>query len=687
MIFLRTLYGAVDFPQDEDFTWSWQTPFWSNGLRKAWSTDVTIPKTTGNLHALQLSNPLDGYRGEKIPGFIQIGGRTLDVDVVVGSISDEGISISLYERIIDEKILQKSLKSWFKDDNSTIYKWYSWAHTDYPEIFRNYVYGMDFNRSAAQRHPSCHLNPMIEHVNQVEGIQLPLVPDTWCALSTGKKVCPQNTIQMMEVYCEDSECKARGGQHVVNDLKFTNPTTGIYFNRGCKARVTVWVSFDKKGSVTTDSWFRIIYDYNDSTTNIPTQTWDVTIPTSQYANGVWMRSFDLTSLQHGDGTMSFKFGNDGIGDGKFNVLNAVLRFEYYDYDDSDEDTEELQYIPRRPRLLVTSNDGWFKVGGVEYTGVNERYIDFDGKLCYYHYNRTGHVGEHLTMSFGTEDRTFSYFGLYWNLPDITIADFLYSTAILQGKKASWKNGVVVHGDLVQKTLDEMFGEVIEEKNIIIDNITMNDTLGMENFIALEGGEVKISDLDGNALVDSYDIITLPITYVGFVNPMCGKVNQYSDPEYDPERDIPWSCDFEQPDGFCIMKTNQFDRDLGRIDTLYDLKNGLEYLKYCLPTRVKIRQITSIMPDIYDIITVKGHDIMVMEGEMNKEEVIYEGLLMRYIPGQVVIPHEPSDQESPDHDFDDPSQDDDYFPEDPWEHDDGWWDPWGPEDDYYDHDDY
>lgn len=683
MIFLRTIYGAVDFPQDEDFTWQWQTPMFSNGLRKAWSTDVTIPKTTGNLYALQLSNPLDGYRGEKIPGFIQIGGRTLDVDVVVGTISENGISISLYERIIDEKILQKSLKSWFKDDYSTIYKWYAWSHTDQPTIFRSYVYGMDFNGSCAQRHPSCHLNPMIDYINQEEGIQLPRVDDFWCALSTGKKVCPQNTIQMMEVYCEDSECKARGGQHVVNDLKFTNPTTGIYFNRGCKARVTVWVSFDKKGTVTTDSWFRIIYDYNDSTTNIPTQTWDVTIPTSQYANGVWMRSFDLTSLQHGDGTMSFKFGNDGIGDGKFNVLNAVLRFEYYDYDDSDEDTEELQYIPRRPRLLVTSNDGWFKVGGVEYTGVYNRHIDFDGKLCHYHYNRTGHAGEHLTMPFGTEDRTFSYFGLYWNLPDITIADFLYSTAIMGGKKATWENGVVVHGDLVQKTLDE--GEA-SCKDIVIEDITMNSTLGKQNFITLEGGDIEIVDLENNGLEDENDVMYLPLTYVWFVNPMQGKVLQYSNPEYNADDAIPWKCDYDQPDGFCIMKTNQYDRDLGRIETLYDLENGLEYLKYCLPIRVNVHQFTEVMPDLYDIITVNGHDIMVMEGEFNEEGVTYEGLLMRYIPRQEVIPNEPDDQESPDHDFDDPTQDDDYFPEDPWEDDDGWWDPW-PDDYDYDYDDY
>ena len=145
----------------------------------------------------------------------------------------------------------------------------------------------------------------------------------------------------------------------------------------------------------------------------------------------------------------------------------------------------------------------------------------------------------------------------------------------------------------------------------------------------------------------------------------------------------WECDYDQPEGFCIMNTNSTYHFLGRIDFLYNLDGALGWLKYMKPVKATIRQEVETMPDRLDFISIDGRDFLVLSGEVNEGVVEYEGLLL-YLDDNASIdpPGEVESQDSEEHEGDgddwDPTRPDDYDPDDEPD-----WPDYEDDHDYYD----
>lgn len=657
----------LDMP--DETVWSWECFLASNGLRDAWSTDVEIPKTVPNMKALGIVGMLEGYQSKTIPGVLHIASRSIDVDVVVGTINESTVTVTLYERTIPADLSGKSIKEFLKDDFGTMFQWNKYSNQEEPDIFQRYVYGMAQNLEAAMWHPCWQLNHIIANVNQQAGTNLPYAPWDYYALSTGKKVCPQNARQTIEIYRDGDELKMRGSQHVINDLSW-NGDTVVLFNRGCRAHITAITSFDKKTATTNNFHWMLSYDFNNDVTNTPTQARIVTIPSAQWSNGVVSETWDWNLSYPGEMRISMVSEGSGNPLDKYNLMEVLLIIDYLNYDDSDEDTDELEYIPRRPGLHVATSNlierTYYVNGQIEHYDGSQfpeddldyryKFVEWNGdRIGYFHY-RTGHPNTHYMDEFTTTKETFAWFGLYWNLPDISIRDLMYAVAFSQGKKLMWENGDLVLKDLEHQDISGR-GEILE--------ITPNSELGRETFIKLEGGRIPILEEDNDRLEAEKSWYDCPLTYVYYVNAIMGKINQYSDLEVDDEGEteggysVPkYSCKFEDVDGFCIMTSNDTHHFLGRIKSFYTLAGELQWLTSMKPISVKIRQLVETYPDRLDLLTLDGHDFLVLNGEITEETVEYECLLMdQSRSNDVVVINNPDP-----YDDDDPDYPDDHDPD-------------------------
>ena len=660
--------GVISMDIPDETVWSWENFLFSDGLRDAWSTDIEIPKTVANMKALGIGGALDGQDKTVSQGILHVSGRSLDVDIVLVSLNPETISITLFEKILPGEILGKNLKDYFTDSFDSLYQWNRYSNVDDPSVFQRYDYGMPQKYDAAMYHPCRQLNHLIANINQLENIKLPYGPWSWYALSTGKKVTPQNSRQVIEVYRDGDELAMRGSQHVLNDLSWS-PTSEIVFNSGCRAHITAWVSYDKKSATTNNFHLIAAYDFNNDVTNTPTQARIITIPSATYANNVFKEEWDW-NLTSGDGTLTIKIVDTASGNelDKFNLLEALFIIDYTAYDpDNWEDTDELEYIGRRPGLHIASKNGtyWFNGQQEVYDGSSYadddldhdyRFCEWDGKTIQIFYNRTGHPNTLYPLNIQTSQETFAWFGYFWNLPDISVRDLICSMAWMQGKKAVWENGEVIFRDFIHQDIE---GEILQ--------ITMNDTLGRNNVLKLAGGNIMISEIDNDRLEIDHTIYNCPLTYVERVNAIVGRIHQYSDLEavedaMEPHDQL-WECDFEDVDGFCIMQSNSTYHFLGRVDYFYELDGDLSLLKMLKPVKVTIRQEVEVMPDRLDFISIDGRDFAVIEGSINEGVIEFTGLLMEMNlqEWQEYIEREQQDDE--DHDVDPIDPDYPYRPDD------------------------
>lgn len=677
---------SLDMP--DETVWSWENFLASDGLRDAWSTDIEIPKTVANMKALGIGGVLDNQSRTVSHGILHVMSRSVDVDVVLVSLNPETMTVSLFEHILPIEILGKNLKDFFTDSWDSLYQWNRYSNTMEPGTFQRYDYGMPQKYDAAMYHPCRQLNHLIAGVNQSAGCNLPYGEWSWYAVATGKRVCPQNARQVIEVYRDGDELTMRGSQHVLNDLSWSN-TSEIVFNRGCRAHVTAWISYDKKGATTNNFHLMAAYDFNNDVTNTPTQARAITIPSATWANGCFKEEWDW-NLTSGDGVLTIYMVPEGTGNplDRYNLLEALFIIDYSNYDPEEyTDTDELEYIARRPGMHIASKNGTYWINGQQnvYDGSNYnsedldhdyRFCEWDGSTIQIFRNQTGHPSTLYPLNIPTTQETFAWFGYFVNLPDISIRDLVYAMGWLQGKKAVWENGEVVFKELEHLSIEGM-----------TTKIEMNNTLARKNFLKLEGGNIDISEIDNDRLELEKAWYSCPLTYVERVNAIVGRIHQYSnlkmiDDAMEPH-DQMWECDYDQPEGFCIMNTNSTYHFLGRIDFLYNLDGALGWLKYMKPVKATIRQEVETMPDRLDFISIDGRDFLVLSGEVNEGVVEYEGLLL-YLDDNASIdpPGEVESQDSEEHEGDgddwDPTRPDDYDPDDEPD-----WPDYEDDHDYYD----
>ena len=305
----------IDLP--EDTIWQWDSHLFAGGLRKAWSTDMDIPKTLENCKALGISSIIS----DEIPiksGILHQLGMDIVVEIAINSIDDETMNITLYEKCLDDKLLDKDIKDFFKDDQTTIIPWWRSSHVEYRNpnpynqyemAIRPYYYGVDHFPKACQWHPSMNLRKMITKINLQGNYQLPLPPSDWMAISTRKRVCPENRVQVVEINQSGTKktglsYKFRGGQHVTNDLNL-GLTEEVTFNRPSRMQVRLFISYhsnpNAQGYAPDNAAMKLTFKYSeDSGSDIPELNYYIGIPSHTWDCNVWYDDFVLDT-HHGNG--------------------------------------------------------------------------------------------------------------------------------------------------------------------------------------------------------------------------------------------------------------------------------------------------------------------------------------------------------------------------------------------------
>ena len=666
MVIIELEGGKLDV-YAQDIEWSWSTIRFSESIRDQYTNDFEIPKTENNMRLLGVAGLLDSRTqplGEQIvPCTMTVGSKIMNVYLQVVSVRKEDITICVYEKLFPNNVRDSKINKYVVDDDSSIYAWNTNSDGTYPE-FRKYWYGMAYNKSYAQLHPSKLLSEVIQKVNAGMGIEMPDAPSSKYVVATKKTVCPQNRIQVIEGHwTADSGNFAvlYGGQHITNDCEFSySPTsTEITFNRDCKVKGRFFYAYKKKSTVTND--FSILVCRYD--TGQPVYAPGYTIPSHLWASLVLEDSY--TAVMHEGSVLRVQCNDTN----KYDMLNFVLYLEISDYAVTDDDYGiELQYVGRAPRINVWSDDGQFKFGAhgwqqLASSNGGYTYCYLDGTTYSAHVHKTGHPSQTETQDFTLRWSSLAYFGYWCNLADMTVKDLMFGACWIDGKKltsTSYYDGWQLHN--VVEYVDATDTDVID--GWITETRPASDKLGKSNYIMFGGRNHEdtepVVSIENQWLENEKDIHTSPfyLSVQRYGNLYC--LEQYSEPEHDADSGE-YKCKFSDT-GFAIA-------DKGTPDTL---------LYKLVPSTMGFEQMTQSVEadiDIYDndirdldYVFLEGHKYMVVEGNIdleggygnikallvpyNEDDINWSGGGSPEIPEeQYPDDHEPSYPDDPTDDFD------------------------------------
>lgn len=598
--------GALDV-YEQDASWERAPVRFSEGLRDAYTTDIVIPKNRKNIWLLDAAGLLDRTRqpcgGKIAPCTLSAGHKNIDAYVEVVSLSDDDISICVYEKSIENT----SLKKWLVDDDSSIRVWNTNSRTAHPDVFRLYWNGIGANSNYSQVHASMPLNDLIDRWSRASGIQIPHADPKHCVVATNKYVCPQNRTQYIEGHWTNDSGEyavLTGGQHVTNDCSFSwSPSeTEITFNRDCRVNIRCHYSWKKKSSVVNRFWF----DVCKTTPGEPLQAYPCFMDSDLYANIVESCAIDNLMFREGS-ALRVRCPAENLE--KYDMLNFVLVLTIDDYDITEDDYgNELQYVYRCPRLKVFSNDGKFtrSVDGAwtEYPDPYQ-YVYFDYGITGYHYNRQGYPPEHLVRYFQSEWGSFAYFGFCCNLQDIELKDFLFGLCWLDKKKVV-KHAVVDNGHLVNRVDFADADECQEIEGTIRETRISADQLGQNNYVLQKGESQQnpVSTISNKWLEEHKNLHESPFTHTPGKYGVLGCLEQYSKPEHDPETGE-YKAQFEEVEGLAILDSGQSDWLLYRPEL-----SAMDFGKITQSLGVTIETMSNI-PDSVDYVFLDGRKYMVV----------------------------------------------------------------------------
>lgn len=430
-IFLRN--GQLDLG-GADFVLEGKSFIFNAEMAEPFSTDFDVPKTDRNIYILGAAGLLDfadqpmGYALE--PVNLSVNGMMIDAMIQVVSVTDDSISICIYERPMAD-IMDKTFNEILSDvPVTTIYHWNYRSDRDVPDVFRRYKMNDTYNDRYFQYHPSLPLNGIMAKLEQVSGANMPRFDDTWRLMASRKYVCPQCPWQMITGTFKDSDTMVlRAGQHIVNDASGWNGidavgdsnVTEITFNRDCTATIRPYVIWKKKLTAGNNFWVIGVYKNGDYVTGMMFET----VATGDYNGVVAPQTPIVIDFAEGD-TLSFGFSENGVVNqhNRFKLISACLDITYTNYaiTDADQDTDELVYCYDTPCLW---DEGF---GG----GLTGHYFEPDNPNPYVTiYNEAGVTQRYVTLNLPY--KSFSYIGFYSSLPKVKIKDFLRSMAWAMGK--------------------------------------------------------------------------------------------------------------------------------------------------------------------------------------------------------------------------------------------------------------
>lgn len=588
---------------DQDLTWNWTNIRFSDGIKDAYSTDITLPKTNNNMSILEVSGLLDStsqlYGTQLTPSTLGVNGTMLDVFVEMVSITADDIKICLYQRTLPDKVFGKKLRDFVHDDWETIFVWSMNTLTAYPQDFPAYNYGSTFNRALAMQHPAKRLNDVIGDINTaLQDFTLPLVDDDLMLLAAHKNVCPQNTRQVIEFgsTLENRDIVLVGGQHITNDLEgwdgnskvLESTVNEITFNRDCTATIHGYVSFGKKTTTGNNTFMVSLlrngeFEYGWQFNTTPSKS-----------NGL-VQSTITVQVNAGD-TLSLELVSPTTNNApnKLSMLAGVLDIEYSNYEITDDDYgTDLVYCHRHPTLWQ-----W---------GPDDELIPhyFDGRTeNYILYSANGSV-QNISMTFPW--RGISYFGYYCNIGDITLKELYFGLCWLYEKSPIREMREMF---LVNANETAMLTEAV-----IVEMRPSSDKLGKVTNVEWAGGEGKttLSTIDSVWLADEVTRHTSPFAYIEKVAGGLARINQYTiTSSFNEDGETVWNVEYNEPNGAVLTLYGQYGR-LNRMGLLPPPpinKMGINKLSQCM--EVTIETFDAEIKD-KDYLFLDGRKFMVVEG--------------------------------------------------------------------------
>lgn len=455
--------GALDLYDNTNVSWSWTAFRFRKNIQDQYTNNFTIPKTSNNIKLLKVYSLLDdgdqiqfGKRFEQ--AIFQVDEKILNVYIQVVSISNNEIEICLFEDGFPAIKKDKEIHEDIIDDENTIFRWNEYSMTDYGSYFKKYNYGMTYNWDIAQRHPSIQIDDLISRLD-LNGytLQRDSLRKDWRVLASNKYICPQNTTQVFELNIDKNHSlegkyfPIAGGQHITNDLS----TTGIKevtFNRKCICTLKIYYYWKKK--VGFNQYTYIEVQKNGSQFRLIGLGADTSNET--YGETSMSIAFDK------DDTLSFYFDKYD----KFVSVSFVVKMTISNYEITSGDYEkELEYVDRFPALKIPINNS-----------PDFNLLAFDGSANPYSLLSPNY-------SRNLERISFAYFGLFCNIPKITLGELFYSLQWLMGGKFY----VDENNNLLNYNPTEFYYAPLNSKNhpynFVLDNIIASSTVvGKNNYI-------------------------------------------------------------------------------------------------------------------------------------------------------------------------------------------------------------
>lgn len=602
--------GSLDLYSDAQIDISWVNYRFSESVTEEYTQDFSIPATRNNLRLLDcdaiLYTPYQRFGREISQVEMTVGSETYSCRIQVLEISDTEIKICVFVNVIPFNLKDKKLRDILVDDADTIIPLSASAPADYQEFYKYYNYGMYQNFSAAIFHPSLPVNPMLGKISTLSNVKIQQFDTPYYVMASRKVVCPQNHVQYWKLNGDFDDnnilMKVKGSQHITNDVD-SEDKDFITINRDCNLVIRLTTAYSMSRGQKNFSAY--LQQYRDDDTHME----DFVIK-NRYPIIIYGQSYDqylethaaITVVAKKGDKIRFNFSNKGSA-GKFRFFTALARVEITDYIITDDDYDtELEYIHERmdfdfsnafPKTFTRDGDY------LEMTSTHNTYHDTEIKMYY-------------------PKLYWNFFGIYSNIPDIKVTDFLANIAFLTGEKLRFTNNSILH---------VRGNESAELKKFKINYTSpTSDSFGQNNYILYADEDIEykgpITKINSTFLEDEKVLKELPFEKNYNKNESSIlKLPQYKNPEQDD--DGYWSCDYTELEGIVLCRYNSTGNYLIPIKDTD--KNDLDKITYVVESEVETTDYDANDKDFYYI---NGIKFLCLEGSYDTNEKVYKIKLVK-----------------------------------------------------------
>lgn len=491
--------------------------FCESVLSDDFTTDFDVPLTRKNRRLLGLYTEFYTGHPQRVACVAYKRGERYTAQLTVNSTTETTANVTLFTPVLFASIDNLSLWRLQVDSASTIYKWAEDAAALDTVPFPKYISEKGNFAGCYARHAVATHTDIMQGVLATQGGNLSLDESEFVAVgwdlqdltvvATKKTVCPQNTRQSLLCIAAagKTDFSIFGGQHIVNDLECEavqysgglwvpeDYATTITFNRRCNAKITAEVCQE----------------------NYPEFTADI------YLNGSPLGALDCTGTRP---SVTQKVTNVLLSAGDELTIKAdyqvqqydkviMIEIEYSNYTITEADYEnELYYLP-----VSAKWSSWCSIAGIDTT--------------YPH-----------------SDWSFSYFGLWCNMPEISIKSYLTTVSWVAGMQY-----VLEQSPTLTLKLTALSDEAKTIEKHWVESVAMtSSTIGRTNIIRYKDGKPSAiltaegSELEGEKVIFESEFSNVKATR----DPKKGYVPIYEMEQDDEVLDAHnWKVNYEDCEGY------------------------------------------------------------------------------------------------------------------------------------------